>query len=82
MTVTNVEGIIKEPDEMHIAVHPVSTSPTNEDPLTIINLIKDPIKNPVDITNSIDLSNKIIDILTDSNSNNDIVYWMVSKINK
>ncbi|HYG00506.1 MAG TPA: hypothetical protein VD815_10465 [Candidatus Saccharimonadales bacterium] len=62
MNFTNEEGIINEPDEMHIVVRPVSTSPTNEDPLTIKNLIKDPIKNPLDITNSIDLSNKIIDI--------------------
>jgi hypothetical protein len=52
LTVTNEEGIINEPGEMQIAVSPVSTSPTNEDPLTIKNLIKDPIKNPLDLTNS------------------------------
>ena len=66
---------------MHMAVRTVSTSPRYEEPLTLKDLIRVLIKNPSEITKSIDLSNKIIDILIDSISNNDMVYWMVSKKN-
>ena len=41
--------------------------PPNEEPQTIKNLLK----NPLDGSNSINLSNKIINILTDVDSNND-----------
>jgi hypothetical protein len=71
LTVTNEEGMINEPDEMHMTVRPVSTSPPNEGPLTLEDLMRELIKNPLDITNSIDLSDKILDILTDNNSDND-----------
>jgi len=57
---------------MNVKVNPISTyPPPNEEPQTIKDLIKDLLKNPLDVSNSIDLSNKIINILTDSNSNND-----------
>ena len=72
LTVTNEDGTTSEVDEMNVKVNPISTyPPPNEEPQTIKDLIKDLLKNPLHIFNSIDLSNKIIDILTDSNSNND-----------
>ncbi len=71
LPVTNEEGVISEPDAMTETISPVSTHPPSEEPLTLKDLIKDLIKNPVDMTNSIKLTNKIIDILTDSNIDND-----------
>ena len=72
LTVINEDGAKSEADEMNVTVNPISTyPPPNEEPQTIKDLIKDLLKNPLHIFNSIDLSNKIIDILTDSNSNND-----------
>jgi len=72
LTITNEDDTTGEADEINITVNPASTYPhPNEEPQTIKDLIKDLLKNPLHIFNSIDLSNKIIDILTDSNSNND-----------
>ena len=72
LTVTNEDGTTSEVGEMNVKVNPISTyPPPNEEPQTIKDLIKDLLKNPLDVSNSIDLSNKIINILTDSNSNND-----------
>lgn len=42
-----------------------------EEPRTIRDLIEDIIQNPLDMTNSFDSANKIRDILTDNNEDND-----------
>lgn len=73
MTVTHEDGTISEPDETTGTGDPISIDRPNEEPFTLKDFIKNLIKNLLDMTNSIDLSNKLIDILTDSNSNNDIV---------
>jgi hypothetical protein len=71
LTVTNDEGGSSEPDEVNIIVKPLSTSPPEEEPGTIGDLIKGIIQNPLDVTNSIDSANEIRDILTDNNRDND-----------
>jgi hypothetical protein len=72
LTVTSKDVTRNKADEINVPVNPISTYPhPNEEPPTIKDLIKDLLKNPLHNFNSIDLSNKIIDILTDSNSNND-----------
>lgn len=74
LTVTNEQGITSEPDEVIVTVSPVSTPPPpppTEQPQTIGDIIIDLIQNPLDIANSIESSNKIIEILTDNNSDND-----------
>jgi hypothetical protein len=72
LTVTNEEGITSKPDEVTVTVSPIFTPfPPTEEPQTIRDIITDLIQNPLDITNSIESSNKIIEILTDSNSDND-----------
>jgi len=72
LTVTNEEGITSEPDEVTVIVSPISTAhPPTEEPLTIYYIIKNIIKNPLDITNSIDSSQEIINPLTDDNHDND-----------
>jgi hypothetical protein len=71
LTVTNEEGITSEPDKVVVTVSPVFAPPPSEDPQTIRDIIIDLIQNPLDITNSIESSNKIIEILTDGNSDND-----------
>ena len=70
LTGTNNEGTISEPDIVTITVIPVATPPSEEEPQTMYDIIKDIIKNPLDITNSVGSSHKIIDILTDSNCHN------------
>lgn len=69
LIVTNAEETTSEPDEVIITVNPVSTPPT--EPRTIQDIIRGIIQNPLDITNSIESSNEIIDILTDDNRDND-----------
>lgn len=75
LTVTNEEGITSEPDEVTVTVNPVSIPPPPpppiEEPQTIRDIIIELIQNPLDISNSIDSSNKIIDILIDNDSDND-----------
>ena len=70
LTVTNEEGTVSEPDEVIITINPISQPPP-EEPRTIGDLIKGIIKNPLDMTNSIDSANQIRDILTDDNPDND-----------
>ncbi len=70
LTVTNEEGITSEPDEVIVTVSPLTTSHSPEEPQTIKGIIKNIIQNPLDITNSTESSNKIIDILRDGNSDN------------
>ena len=48
---------------------PILTSPA-EEPQTINDFVIDLVKNPLDITNSIELSNEISHILTDSERDN------------
>ena len=48
---------------------PILTSPA-EEPQTINDIVIDLAKNPLDITNSIELSNEISHILTDSERDN------------
>jgi hypothetical protein len=50
---------------------PILISPPTEELQTIIDIIIDLVKNRLDITNSVELSKKIIDILTDNDRNND-----------
>ena len=71
LTVTNEEGLSSEPDEVTVTFSPISTAPPTEKPQTIKDIIKDLVNNPLDITNSIQLSKEIIDILTDSDRDND-----------
>lgn len=72
LIVTKEEGTASEPDEVTITVSPISTSPPpTQEPKSINDIIKDLVKNPSDITNSIELSMEIIDVLTDSDRNND-----------
>jgi hypothetical protein len=72
LTVTNEEGLTSEPDEVTVTVSPIShPPPPTEEPQSIRDIITALIQNPLDITNSIESSNKIIEILTDSNSDND-----------
>ena len=71
LTVTNEEGLTSEPDEVTVTVSPISTAPPTEEPQTINDIIKDLVKNPLDITNSIELSKEILHILTDSDRDND-----------
>ncbi|WP_458720627.1 hypothetical protein [Candidatus Nitrosocosmicus sp. R] len=57
---------------MTVTVGPVSTiPPPTEDPQTIYDIIKENIKNLLDITNSIGFSDQIVEILTDSNRDKD-----------
>jgi hypothetical protein len=71
LTVTNDEEITSDPDEVTVIVNPVSTPPPTEVPQTIRDIIIHLLQNPLDITNSIESSNKILEILTDNNNNND-----------
>jgi hypothetical protein len=71
LTVTNEEGISSEPDEVVITVNPLVTPPPNEEPKTIEDLIKDIMKNLLDVTRSIEIANEIKDILSDDNLDND-----------
>ncbi len=57
---------------MTVTINPISTTPPTE-PRTINEIIKDLLKNPLDITNPIQLSREIIDILADNDRNNDQV---------
>ncbi len=73
LIVTNEEGNPSEPDEVIITVKPVVTppSPPNEEPKTIGDLLKSIIRNPLDVTNSINSANEIKDILIDENPDYD-----------
>lgn len=71
LIVTNEEGTTSEPNEVTVTVSPISTLPPIEEPKTLNDIIRDLVKNPLEITKSIELSNEIIDILTDSNRDND-----------
>ena len=71
LIITNEEGITSKPDEVTITVSPISTSPPTEEPQTINDIITYLVKNPLDITNSMELSKEILHILTDSDRNND-----------
>lgn len=71
LTVTNEEGTTSEPDQTTVIVSPISTSPPTGESQTIFDIVKNIIKNPLDITNSVESSHKIIDILTDGNRDND-----------
>jgi len=72
LTVVNEEGIVSEPDEVVITVNPiVIPPPTEEPPKTVGDLIKGIIQNPLDVTNSIKSADKIYDILTDNDRDND-----------
>ena len=73
LTVTNEEGTTSKPDKVTITVSPISTSPPAEEPQTIKDNIKDLVKNPLDITNSIKLPKEITDTLTDRDRDNDQV---------
>jgi hypothetical protein len=59
LIVTNEEGLASEPDQVTDTVSPSSTSPPTEEPQTINDIIKELVKNPLDITNSIQLSKEI-----------------------
>ena len=50
---------------------PILISPPTEELQTINDISIDLVKNRLDITNSVELSKKIIDILTDNDRNND-----------
>jgi hypothetical protein len=54
-----------------ITVIPLATPVSEEDLQSIRDIITDLITNLLDFANSIKSSNKIIDILTDNNSDND-----------
>ncbi len=84
LTVTKLEETTSEQDKVTITVSPISTSPATEEPQTIYDIIKDLVKNPLDITNFIQLSKEIINILTDSDRNNDQIACdlAISKVNK
>jgi YVTN family beta-propeller protein len=69
LVVTNEEGISSEPDEVIITVNPITAPP--EKPKTIHDILKGIIQNPLNVTNSIDSSNEIRNILTDGTQNND-----------
>lgn len=74
LTVTNEEGVTSEPDEVTVTVSPVFAPPPppqTEEPQTLRDIIIDLIQNPLDITNTIESSNKIIEIITDNSSEND-----------
>ncbi len=67
----NEQGTINEPDKVIITVIPVATPPSKVDSQTIYDLTKDILKNPLGITNSVESSHKMIDVITDSNRDND-----------
>ncbi len=71
LTVSNEEGSTSEPDRVSVTVSPDLTSPPSEEPQTIYDIIKNIVKNPIDIANSVESSHRIIDILTDGNRDND-----------
>jgi hypothetical protein len=72
LIVSNEEGISSQSDEVIITVKPITTPPPpTEEPKTIGDLIKGIIKNPLDVSNSIDSANEIREILTDDNRDND-----------
>lgn len=70
LIVTNAEGTLSEPGGVTITVNPAST-PHVEGPRTIRGIIKGIIQNPLNLTNSIESSNEIKDILTDGNPDKD-----------
>ena len=66
LVVTNEEGITSEPDEVKITVYPTRSTISEEDNSKTINdSIKRIIKNPLNVSNSIDSANKIRDVLPD-----------------
>jgi len=68
LMVTNEEGIASEPDEVKITVNPTrSTTSEDDESRTLGDEITGIIKNPLNMTNSIDTSNRLRDILTDNN---------------
>ena len=71
LTVTDEEGIASEPDEVTGTVYPIATPPPEVEPKTIGDLIESIIKNPLDVTNSIESANEIKVILTDNDGDND-----------
>ena len=75
LVVTNEEGITSEPDEVKITVYPTRSTISEEDNSKTINdAIKGIIKNPLNVSNSIDSANKIRDILSDHDNNLDILF--------
>jgi hypothetical protein len=79
----NEQGIFSEPDEVIVTVIPSPLQPpTTEEPQRIKDMIKNIIQNPLDVTNSIASSQKIIDILTEGNPDNyDIVCDLLNNVN-
>ena len=66
LIVTNGEGTASEPDEVKITVNPTRTTTSEEadDSKTINDVIRDIIKNPLNITDSIDSADRLRDVLT------------------
>jgi len=58
---------------VNVTVRSVSAppSPPTEEPQTNYEIIKNIVKNPLDITTSVESSHKIIDLLTDGNRDKD-----------
>jgi hypothetical protein len=68
--VTDAEGATSERDEVEITVNPTQSSTSNEvedEARTFSDEIAGIIKNPVNITSSIDSADRIKEILTDNN---------------
>ena len=69
LIVTNEEGTASEPDEVKITVNPVKSTASEEEDesRTLSDELTGIIKNPLNVTNSIDSADRLRDILTDNN---------------